>query len=97
MKEIEFNLLDEKWIRVRLPDNTVREVSLTEALIYSHEYADLAGETATQDAAILRLLLAVPLTVFYRVNAQGEENPLTESDEALIRWKEIWDSCRKLL
>ena len=32
MKEIEFNLLTEPWIRVRLRDNTVREVSLTEAL-----------------------------------------------------------------
>ena len=27
MKEIEFNLLTEPWIRVRLRDNTVREVS----------------------------------------------------------------------
>ena len=35
MKEIEFNLLTEPWIRVRLRDNTVREVSLTEAPIES--------------------------------------------------------------
>ena len=33
MKEIEFNLLTEPWIRVRLRDNTVREVSLTDALV----------------------------------------------------------------
>lgn len=91
MNEIEFNLLDEKWIRVRLPDNAVREVSLSEALLHAHEYADFAGETAAQDAAILRLLLAVPLTVFYRVNAQGEAAPLKKSDQALLRWKELWD------
>ena len=44
MKEIEFNLLTEPWIRVRLRDNTVREVSLTEALVSAQDYADLAGE-----------------------------------------------------
>ena len=27
MKEIEFNLLTEPWVRVRRPDNTVQEVS----------------------------------------------------------------------
>ena len=58
MKEIEFNLLTEPWIRVRLRDNTVREVSLTEALVSAQDYVDLAGEMPTQDAAELRLLLA---------------------------------------
>ena len=44
MNEIEFNLLTEPWIRVRLRDNTVREVSLTEALVSAQDYVDLAGE-----------------------------------------------------
>ena len=57
MKEIEFNLLTEPWIRVRLRDNTVREVSLTEALVSAQDYVDLAGEMPTQNAAVLRLLL----------------------------------------
>ena len=55
MKEIEFNLLTEPWIRVRLRDNTVREVSLTEALVSAQDYVDLAGEMPTQNAAVLRL------------------------------------------
>ena len=46
MKEIEFNLLDEPWVRVLLPDYRVEEVSLTEALEHAHEYVDLAGELA---------------------------------------------------
>ena len=62
MKEIEFNLLTEPWIRVRLRDNTVREVSLTEALVSAQDYVDLAGEMPTQNAAVLRLLLAVLFT-----------------------------------
>ena len=68
MQEIEFNLLTEPWVRVRLPDNTVQEVSLTDALVHAQEYMDLAGEMPTQDAAMLRLLLAVLFTVFSRVN-----------------------------
>ena len=46
MKEIEFNLLTEPWIRVRLRGNTVREVSLTEALVSAQDYVDrqLAGK-----------------------------------------------------
>ena len=63
MKEIEFNLLTEPWVRVRRPDNTVQEVSLTDALLHAQDYVDLAGEMPTQDAAVLRLLLAVLFTV----------------------------------
>lgn len=90
MAEIEFNLLDEAWIRVRLPDNSVREVSLTDALIHAHEYVDLAGETPTQDAAVLRLLLAIPLTIFYRMDVEGNAGELTSSDEAILRWRDLW-------
>ena len=59
MKEIEFNLLTEPWVRVRLPDNTVQEVSLTDALLHAQDYVDLAGEMPTQDAAMLRLLYSI--------------------------------------
>ena len=90
MKEIEFNLLTEPWIRVRLRDNTVREVSLTEALVSAQDYVDLAGEMPTQNAAVLRLLLAVLFTVFSRVDAKGCPRPLEQSDDALERWSELW-------
>ena len=90
MKEIEFNLLDEPWIRVRLPDNTVQEVSLTEALVSAQDYVDLAGEMPTQNAAMLRLLLAVLFTVFSRVDAEGRPCPLEQSDDALERWSQLW-------
>ena len=90
MQEMEFNLLKEPWVRVRLPDNTVQEVSLTDALLHAQDYVDLAGEMPTQDAAMLRLLLAVLFTVFSRVNAAGEPEPLEEEDDALARWDELW-------
>ena len=42
--ETEFNLLDEKWILVRKSDCTTDELSLTDALLRSHEYTALSGE-----------------------------------------------------
>lgn len=90
MKKIEFNLLTEPWVRVRRPDNTVQEVSLTDALLHAQDYVDLAGEMPTQDAAMLRLLLAVLFTVFSRVNVEGEPEPFEEEDDALARWGDLW-------
>lgn len=91
MRETAYNLLEESWICVLLPDYTVREVSLPDALLHAQEYADLAGELPTQDAAMLRLLLAVLHTVFSRVDAEGNPAPLETTDDALIRWRELWE------
>ena len=74
----EFNLLDEPWIRVRTRDCRVEEVSLKDVFVHAHEYEDLAGETAAQDVAMLRLLLAVLHCIFSRVDENGEENPLID-------------------
>ena len=53
MKEIEFNLLTEPWVRVRRPDNTVQEVSLTDALLHAQDYVDLAGISPASQSIIL--------------------------------------------
>ena len=95
MEEIAFNLLREPWIRVMEPDGSVAECSLMQTLLDSHQYLRLAGELPTQDVAILRLLLlAVLHTVFYRVDTDGEEAPLEEREDALDRWKDLWDAGR---
>lgn len=52
MKEIEFNLLDEPWIRVRDDSCQVHEVSLTDALLHAHQYTSLSGELPTQDIVV---------------------------------------------
>lgn len=90
MKEMEFNLLEEPWVRVLLEDYTVREVSLKDALLNAEQYIDLAGEVPTQDIAVLRLLLAILHTVFSRVDANGNDAPLETTDDALDRWEELW-------
>lgn len=90
METMEFDLLREPWIRVRTQDYTVKEVSLTDALRYAHQYVDLAGEMPTQDAAMLRLLLAVLHTVFSRMDVNGEPAPFSGTGDALKRWGELW-------
>ena len=91
MAEKEFNLLEEPWIRVLADDLSVKEVSLTDALVNAHKYRKLAGEMPTQDVAILRLLLACIQTIFYRYDAQGNKDPIDEDwDEEMVidRWEE---------
>lgn len=90
--EREFNLLDEPWIRIMLPDFTQKELSLTEVLLKAHKIRDLAGELPTQDTAVLRLLLAVLHTVFSRCDENGEDFEIDNHDEALRRWGALWDA-----
>lgn len=85
----EFNLLDKPWIRVMLPDATVKEVSLTDALLCAHQYRGLAGEMPTQDAAILRVLLAVLHAVFTK-DINSNQITLESMDDALTLWEELW-------
>lgn len=90
MAETEFNLLDEPWIRVMTKDYEIKEVSLTEVLIHSHEYADFAGELEAQNVAVLRLSLAVLYTVFYRYNVDGELEKIDDREMAHDRWEDLW-------
>lgn len=88
-KNEEYNLLDEPWICVMLPDATVKEVSLTDALLCAHQYKGLAGEMPTQDAAILRVLLAV-LHAALTKEIGSNETTLESMDDALELWEELW-------
>lgn len=94
MKEIEFNLLEEPWIRVLRPDCRVEEVSLRQALLQAQAYSDLAGELPTQDVAVLRLLLAVLHGVFGRVNAQGQPVEINNISSAVRQWRSLWELGR---
>lgn len=99
MSEKDFQLLEEPWIRVNTQQLDTKEVSLLEAILEAQEYRGLAGEMPTQDAAILRMLLAVVQTVFYRYNERGEKAELSrenESDEEEVmeRWKSYWRAGR---
>lgn len=94
MEQMEFNLLDEPWIRVMTEDCTVVERSLMQVLLNSHQYQRLAGELLTQDVALLRLLLAILQTVFYRVDPEGEDDPIEDRAAAIRRWQALWNAGR---
>lgn len=91
MKDKEFNLVEEPWIKVLCPNNSSRELSLKDALIYAHEYTDLGGENVLQNVTILRLMLAVLHTVFYNMDTEGKELPIKNIDDAYSRWDQLWD------
>lgn len=92
----EFCILDEPWIKVLDKDNMIREVSLHTLFKNAHQYKKLAGETATQDIAILRVLLAITITVFYRYSADGTADNVLDYDEPeeviLERWADYWEN-----
>ena len=54
-----FNLLDEPWIRVTRLDGAPDEVSLLSLFREATDIAGIHGEIASQDTAVLRLLLAI--------------------------------------
>ena len=58
----EFNLIDEPWICVRDNGCEVKEISIRQVFEHAQDYTELAGETKTQDMAVLRFLLAVIYT-----------------------------------
>ncbi|WP_367569143.1 type I-E CRISPR-associated protein Cse1/CasA [Lacrimispora sp.] len=88
----QFNLLDEKWLVVMTGEKgETEEVSLKELFRNAHKYKQLAGETPTQDFAVLRLLLAVLHTVFTRFTATGEFYEWVDVDADTFQVKEKID------
>lgn len=75
-----FNLLDEPWIRVLIRGELL-ELSLRDTLERAHEIDAIAGEVATQDAAVLRVLLAV----LHRVVADEPGQPVEV-------WRALWEA-----
>lgn len=81
-----FNLLDEPWIRVRDQESRVSERSITQVFRDADELQGLAGELPTQDAAILRLLLAIMLSAT-RVKKRNDA-------QAIDQWSQWWRGHR---
>lgn len=79
-----FNLLDEAWIPV-MPVNGNEEidVSMKDLFRNAHRYKTISGDTATQNFAVMRVLLAVIQTVFSRFGADGNPNPNIRLDEKM--------------
>ncbi|PKY88565.1 type I-E CRISPR-associated protein Cse1/CasA [Falseniella ignava] len=67
-----FNLLEEAWIPVVMDERgNSKEVSLKEFFENAHHYKCLAGDTRTQNFALLRFLLSILHTVYSRFDDEG--------------------------
>lgn len=94
MRRKAFNLLHEPWIKVFGSNDQVEEVSILECFSGAQNYLGLAGELPTQDAAILRVLLAIIHRVFERVDLAGSPSPIQSPMMALDRFQSLWDEER---
>lgn len=76
-----FNLLEQPWIPCRLPDGSVRELSVTAALSNAHQIASLADPSPLVTVALTRLLLAIVHRAYLGPKDSRE-------------WLSIWDAGR---
>lgn len=86
-----FNLIDEPWILVLNESGMLQEVSIRTVLLECQDYIDLAGEMEAQNAAVLRLLLAILYSIFSRYDCSGQESLLENFDDAIDRWQDLWE------
>jgi len=91
MKEPFFNLTEEPWIKVMMMNGVEDTVSVKDLYKKSHMIKTLSGETPLQDNAILRLLIAISITCFYRYDEDGNDSPLKDEEEAIERFRRIWE------
>ncbi|MBO3129035.1 type I-E CRISPR-associated protein Cse1/CasA [Dermatophilus congolensis] len=82
-KHTSFNLLTEPWLLARSQSGEVEQIGLLEAFERAHQITGLGGEIPTQEAACLRLMLAI----LYRAIdvPEGEE---------MTTWEQLWEQRR---
>ncbi|MBQ3425364.1 MAG: type I-E CRISPR-associated protein Cse1/CasA [Clostridia bacterium] len=80
-----FNLAREKGIMVLDEGGRVEEITLVDALVQAHRWRKLAGETPTQDVAMLRFLLAILYAALFG------SRPFSTPDDALDAWFALWE------
>lgn len=90
-----YNLLYKNWISVIDKDGNSKKVSLMEVFKGANNFYDLAGDTKTQDFAVMRILLAVLHTVFSRFDYNGERYEWVKLDDELFEQNEEVDEYDK--
>ena len=89
---MEFNLLEEPWLPVVYNDGKQIEVSLRTIFRDAHRIKNLAGELPTQDAAILRFILAIVYRVVENNDPKGTKGRMFDAIDAYERWEEYWNN-----
>ena len=78
-----FNLLDQPWIRVMTVEGVVEDLSLLSVFHRLEQLSSIHGEIASQDVAVLRLLLAVC-------------HRATGGPEDIDTWQDYWEDTTSL-
>ena len=79
-----FNLVTEPWIKVLdCCTNEEKKVSIKELFQNAAMYRQLAGEMHAQDLAILRLLEAILITVYTRIDSSDQPYDWVTLDEKM--------------
>lgn len=87
-----FNLIDEPWIKVIYSETGNCElVSLKSLFRNSKNIKGLAGDTKTQDFAVLRILLSVLHTVYSRFDADGNQYEMIELDDKFVPIEDVYE------
>jgi CRISPR system Cascade subunit CasA len=76
---VSFDLTERPWIPVQRLDNSLDVLSLREVFAQARQLRRLAGDLATQDFALLRLLLAIL-------------HDTVDGPETLEDWGELWEA-----
>lgn len=87
-----FNLVTSPWILVRDENCNEETVSIQDLFLKAHQFEAIAGETVTQNFAILRLLEAILSTILYRYDLNGQPQPDVNQKVLLQRWAKLWDN-----
>ena len=87
-----YNLVDEKWIALLKKNGLSEKEGLRNVFLRPGDYVDVYGEARLQDAAILRMLIAISVTLLYRYDENGNQSPPGDCGEALRRFKKVWDN-----
>lgn len=83
MDKKSYNLVTEPWIQVLDQAGDLKEVSLLDVFQNASNYQRLAGDMASQDLVILRLLIAILTSVYSRVDVDNEAYDWVDLDEKM--------------
>lgn len=90
MMDETYNLADEPWICLLSRDGKVTKDGLKKVFLNAQNYLDLGGEMRLQDMAVLRLLIAISVTILYRYDSDGNKSYLKDWQDALQRFADVW-------
>lgn len=94
MSDIEYNLIDERWIIATDERGNTESFGIRDLFEHAHELKSLSGEVPQQDLVVIRFLLAIVYAVYLRRDESGNPRETDDPDEMLDRWEALWERGR---